>query len=109
MDTLGDKIKELRKSRDLTQQDLADILGITRGQISNLEKNRRSLSLDQLRLLCSTFNLNLDYFMIQPDKNEAISLLEKAKLFFESNQLSEQQKDELYQEIMRIYLNHKSR
>lgn len=109
MDNLGDKIKELRKSRDLNQQDLADILGITRGQISNLEKNRRSLNLNQLKLLCDTFNLDMEYFIVQPDKNESVMLLERAKLLFESEQLSEEQKDELYQELMRIYLNHKSR
>lgn len=109
MDNLGEKIKELRKSRDLNQQDLADILGITRGQISNLEKNRRSLNLAQLKILCDTFNLDMEYFIAQPDKKESVMLLERAKLLFESDQLPEEQKDEIYQELMRIYLNHKSR
>ena len=48
---LGTRIKELRKSRHLKQDDLAEVLGLSRGQISNLEHNRRSLSLKQLQIL----------------------------------------------------------
>ncbi|MGN1324345.1 MAG: helix-turn-helix transcriptional regulator [Bacilli bacterium] len=34
---LGDKIKLLRKRRGLEQDDLAEVLELSRGQISNLE------------------------------------------------------------------------
>lgn len=103
---LGTKIKELRKSRHLKQDDLAEILGITRGQISNLEHNRRSLNLKQLETLCNYFKVDMEYFGVSPTAEETISLLERAKLIFESD-IPEEKKDEVYQELMKIYLKSK--
>lgn len=104
---LGTKIKELRKSRHLKQDDLAEVLGITRGQISNLEHNRRGLSLEQLNKLCNYFKVDMEYFGVSPTAEETISLLERAKLLFESEKLDSETKDSLYQELMRIYLKSK--
>ena len=104
---LGKKIKELRKSRHLKQDDIANILGITRGQISNLEHGRRSLSLEQLKLLCDYFKVDLEYFSISPTSEETISLLERAKLIFESEKIDTDTKDDLYRDLMKIYLKSK--
>ena len=35
---LGEKVKLLRKRRNLKQEDLANLLNLSRAQISNLEK-----------------------------------------------------------------------
>lgn len=104
---LGTRIKELRKSRHLKQDDLAEILGITRGQISNLEHGRRSLNLKQLETLCSYFKVDLEYFSISPTSEETISLLERAKLIFESEKIDTDTKDDLYRDLMKIYLKSK--
>ena len=104
---LGTKIKELRKSRHLRQDDLAEVLSLSRGQISNLEHNRRSLNLEQLQKLCNFFKVDMEYFGISPTAEETISLLERAKLIFESDEVPDKDKDELYQQIMRIYLKSK--
>lgn len=104
---LGTRIRELRKSRHLKQDDLAEILGITRGQISNLEHNRRSLNLKQLETLCNYFKIDMEYFGISPTAEEAISLLERAKLIFESEKIDNDTKDKLYQDLMKIYLKSK--
>lgn len=106
MNKLGQKVKELRKSRDLTQQDLADKLNLSRSQISNLEQGRRSLNLAQLKLLCELFNIDIGYFGISPDAEETISLIERAKLLFESD-IPEEKKDELHLILMQIYLSSK--
>ena len=92
---LGKRIKELRKSRNLKQDDLALVLDISRGQISNLENGRRSLSLTQLEKLCSFFKVDMSYFGIKPDTKETIQLLERAKLIFESD-LPDSEKDTLF-------------
>lgn len=104
---LGKRIKELRKSRSLKQDDLAEILNLSRGQISNLENGRRSLNLSQLEKLCNFFKVDMDYFGIQPDAEESIMLLERAKLIFESENVSEKEKEELYNQLMKIYLKSK--
>ena len=40
---LGEKVKLLRKRRKLNQDDLAEILSLSRSQISNLESGRRNV------------------------------------------------------------------
>lgn len=104
---LGTRIKELRKSRHLKQDDLAEVLGLSRGQISNLEHNRRSLSLKQLQMLCEFFKVDLEYFGVTPSAEEAISLLERAKLIFESDKVPTEDKDDLYLSLMQLYLKTK--
>ncbi len=107
MNDLGQKIRELRKSRDMTQQELAEKLNLSRSQISNLEKSRRSLNLDQLRTICEIFKIDLDFFGISPTAEESISLIERAKLIFESDEVSKETKDDLYLTLMQIYIKSK--
>ena len=103
---LGKRIKELRKSRSLKQSDLSDLLGISRGQISNLEHGRRGLNLSQLQKLCTLFKVDLSYFGIQATAEQTLELLDRAKLLFESD-LPEEDKEELYNQLMKLYLQHK--
>lgn len=57
---LGEKIISERKKCKLSQEDLAEKLGITRQTISNWELNETSLDLKQASKLCDIFNLSLD-------------------------------------------------
>ena len=106
---LGKKIKLLRKRRNLKQDDLANVLNISRGQISNLEKGRRGLNLEQLSTLCNYFKIDISYFICENTIDECENLLDKAKLLFESNELSNGQKEDLFASIMKIYLNSKEK
>lgn len=46
---LGRKIKRLRKAKDLTQEDLAFEVGISRTHMGHVEQGRRSPSLEVLQ------------------------------------------------------------
>ena len=107
MEDLGRKIKELRKSRHLKQDELAEVLGLSRGQISNLEHGRRSLNLAQLQKICEFFKVDMEYFGITPTAEESIALVERAKLLFESDKIPTKMKDELHLILMQVYLNSK--
>lgn len=48
-------IKKIRKEQGLKQQDIADLLGVTPGQIGHLENGRAYLSLKQLQLLLDEY------------------------------------------------------
>lgn len=48
MDLIGTAIKETRKERKLTQEELGKRIGVQRAQISRLEKNAGNVSLDTL-------------------------------------------------------------
>lgn len=57
---LGEKIIIERKKCKLSQEDLAEKLGITRQTISNWELNETSPDLKQASKLCDIFNISLD-------------------------------------------------
>ena len=103
---IGRKIRQLRKSKKLSQQELADKIKITRSTISNYEIGRRTPHLKDLQKFCKVFGVGLDHFGIAP-KDEAFNLLARAKEVFESEDVPQEAKEELYQEFMRLYLNTK--
>lgn len=61
--TVGDNIKQLRKKRKLTQQELADQIDISRNYLSELENNKRNLSIDTLEKLAQKLNINLNFLL----------------------------------------------
>ncbi len=103
---IGRKLKQLRKSRGMTQEDVAEKVKITRSTISNYELGRRTPHLKDLQKLAKIFNVGLDYFGIS-DADEAIDLLERAKEVFQNPDVDRITKEELYQEFMKLYLQMK--
>lgn len=61
-----DKLKELREDRDLTQQDIAEALGITRQQYQLYETGTREIKLEKLKTLCLFYNVSSDYVLGLP-------------------------------------------
>ena len=60
---MGEKIKDLRLKKKLTQKQLAAKIGINESGISQYEKNLRLPSLEVLTKLCLTFGVSADYFL----------------------------------------------
>ena len=58
--TLGNKIVELRKKRNLTQEQLSEQLGITRQTLSNWEKDITNPDIIQAKNISSFFKITLD-------------------------------------------------
>jgi len=104
---LGEKVKLLRNRRGLNQDDLAEVLGLSRSQISNLESGRRNLSVKQLEKLCEYFKVDMSYFLMFETTDSCLDLIEKVKLLFESKELTNIQKEDLFTSIMKIYLDSK--
>lgn len=102
--SIGVKLKTLRKSQRITQQAVADRVGISRATISNYEIGRRTPHLKDLQRLAAFYNVGLDYFGIST-ADEVLELLARAKEVFESEIVSKEKKDDLYKEIMKLYLN----
>lgn len=68
---IGEKIKYLRKSAKMTQNDLAKILGTTKQTISRYEKGERKANQDILFTLCDVFNVSIDDFFPPISTKEA--------------------------------------
>ena len=58
--TIGKNIESLRLKKKLTQEKLAEKLGITRQTLSNWEGNITSPDLKQAKKLSNIFNISLD-------------------------------------------------
>lgn len=104
--TIGGKIKNLRKSRKITQQEFAEKIGVSRSTLSCYEIGQRTPNLKTLQQIADIFGIGLDYFGIS-DKDEAFDLLARAKEVFESENVSVETKEELYREFMKLYLQMK--
>lgn len=50
---LGTKLREEREAAGLTQEQLAKVVGLSRTSVTNIERGRQRLMLDQFELLCS--------------------------------------------------------
>lgn len=63
MKKLCDNIKKLRISHNLSQPELAEILGISMSMLGMIEQGRRNASDDVKLKLCNYFNVSMDYLM----------------------------------------------
>lgn len=58
--TIGHKIKSLRLTHQMTQDDLAEKLFVTRNAISKWEQHRGTPSIDNIKALSSLFEISMD-------------------------------------------------
>ena len=58
--TLGKRIAERRKAKGLTQQQLAEILGISQKTIAHYEVGRLRVAVIMLPILCKALSVTLD-------------------------------------------------
>lgn len=58
---LNERLKKLRKTLDLTQQEFADKIGSKRNTIAKYETNTNAPSAAVISLICREFNVNEDW------------------------------------------------
>lgn len=59
----GQRLCALRKANKHVQKDLAEMLGVTPTQISDMEKGRRATTLEKLAQICAFYNISADYLL----------------------------------------------
>lgn len=57
------RLEELREDHDMTQQDVADILGCQREVYRRYEKGIRSIPIDFLIILADHYHVSIDYIV----------------------------------------------
>ena len=68
--SVGSTIKRLRREKDITQEQLAEYLGITSRAISQWECDRTAPDISQLPALCHVFDVSSDVLLgIDVEKN----------------------------------------
>ena len=111
---IGERVKQLRKSRGITQDELGVVLGdkstgkpLSRGQVSNLETGKRNINIHQIKILADYFNVTIETLGFESNEIETVDLLERAKLIFENDKVPMDEKQDLYESIMKLYLSAK--
>lgn len=58
MNDIGNRVKELRLSLGLTQEEFGEKIGLKKSGISNIENGTRNLSIRNIKLISKTFNVS---------------------------------------------------
>lgn len=61
--TIGENIRHIRELKGMTQQELADSIGISRSYLGDLEKNRRNPSTETIEKLSNLLGVSIFYIM----------------------------------------------
>lgn len=64
---MNNRIKDLREDHDMTQQQVADKIGITQRKYSYIETGVQPLTDEILVSLSNLYNVNIDYILMQTD------------------------------------------
>lgn len=70
--TIGERLKQLRKARKMTQQQLADLINVAKPTISLWESGQRTPGRESLELLSTALNVDIDYLMCRRNANSRL-------------------------------------
>ena len=62
---MENRIRDLREDHDLTQQQVADAIGITQRKYSSVETGQQQLTADILIKLADFYDVSIDYILRQ--------------------------------------------
>jgi transcriptional regulator with XRE-family HTH domain len=91
---MGERLKKLRKSRGLSQEQLAKTLKVTKSMISDYENSMRLPPHNVILMLATIFNVSIDYLYGLSDRRtldvtglseEKINVLSLTITFFKSD------------------------
>jgi len=67
IEKFSDRVKELRIERSMSQKELGEIIGVSYGAVSDIERNRRSTLLSNAVVLADYFDVSIDYLVGRTD------------------------------------------
>ncbi len=93
MDTLGLRIKQIRKTHSLTQQQFAEKISVSRSFISKVESGKENLSDSLIKLISATFDINYNWIKFglgDMEHKERCNTIQKARLILDNSNLIDQ-------------------
>lgn len=81
---LNEKLQELRKSKGMTQEELAEVLYVSRTAISKWESGRGTPSIESLKQISAFFSVSIDDLL---SAEKALSLAEQEQKVHQRNQI----------------------
>ncbi len=75
MDLIGKAIKQARRERQLTQEQLGKLIGVQKAQISRLENNASNVTMDTLLKVFTALNAKVK-FQVELSSNQRINYVQ---------------------------------
>lgn len=118
MATFGERLKELRKKKHLTQEQLGKAFYLNKSSISRYENDTQIPENELLQSIADYFDVSLDYLMgrtsivnthsniVAPTKKEQKNhdtFMEDAKALFMNGELDEDDKEKIFKDISDLF------
>ena len=78
-DYIGQRIKEVRTDKHLTQEYLANMIGVNTSHVSNIETGKTKVSLTLPVQICNALGVTVDY-LLETEYHNPTSVIEKELL-----------------------------
>lgn len=62
----NERIRAVREDRDMTQTEVAKIIGVAQSYYSKQERGNKPFQVEQIKLLCEFFGVSADYILGLP-------------------------------------------
>jgi len=117
METIGQRIKHLREKKELTQKQLADLVGITEASLSRYENDLREPKAEIVSRIAKALNTTTDFLLglhISEEYKKKYNIskqeikqykdfIEHAGAFFMDDEISEDDKEALFRDISELF------
>lgn len=90
---IGEKLRTIRLSKNLTQEYIANAVDINTSHISNIENNRVKVSLSTLVQICNALDTTVDY-VLSEEYNDSSSAIEQ-EILHELHACSNETKEQI--------------
>jgi len=94
INNIGERIKELRIKNNMTQNDLASVVGLTATGISYWESGKANPDIKSINKLADYFNVSIDYIYGKKDISESNDE-EMEILFRKASELKDEDKEKI--------------
>lgn len=74
---IGSNLYKARKKKGYTQQQLADMVGVTEQTISNAENGGKAMRPENIAKICKALDISADYLLFGTENKAALSISEE--------------------------------
>jgi transcriptional regulator with XRE-family HTH domain len=101
--TMGDRLRELRLKKNISQEEVARQVGITRSAYSHYEINNRQPVYETLKKLAVLFNVSLDYIIGgEPTRQEAAFTPETIEIIRRLNNMDQDKRKQSIDKMLAV-------
>ena len=75
--SIGEKIVEARKANNMTQEQLAELMGVTRQSVSRWEQNQAYPEIEKILRLSDILNVSCDYLLKENETRKNGNVIDK--------------------------------